>query len=340
MTETMPSENLQAYREHEAPAAADAAESTSACGAKAAAVDAADGMTACETTAPSDATESTAECERPSRATNGATNAARPVTPALAVFAGTVEGRTFCEALSAAGVSTVAFVATEYGNQLMEGLPGIQVRTGRLDAAAMEEALAGVGIVVDATHPYAVEVSRNIRQAAAATGAEYVRIVRACADEADGNGPNGTHGTGSTEPITFASAAEVAAFLEGTQGNVLLTTGSKELAAYATSAELMERLWPRFLPDAAAIERALELGYKRSQLICMQGPFSLEMNVAMLKMSRAKWLVTKDGGKPGGFAEKIQAADQAGARVLLIRKPEEHETGLTLEEAIERFAGC
>ncbi|MGN0261297.1 MAG: precorrin-6A reductase [Eggerthellaceae bacterium] len=337
MTEMTPSENPQARRGHEAPVAADAADGASAWEAKAAAVDVADSMTACETTAPSNATRSTAECEKPSLATNGVTNAAHPVTPALAVFAGTVEGRSFCEALSSAGVPAVAFVATEYGNQLMEGLSGIQVRMGRLGAAAMEEALAGVGTVVDATHPYAVEVSRNIRQAAAATGAEYVRIVRECADEADGNGPDGTDGTDSTEPIAFASAAEVAAFLEGTQGNVLLTTGSKELAAYATSAELTERLWPRFLPDATAIERALELGYKRSQLICMQGPFSLEMNVAMLKMSQAKWLVTKDGGKPGGFAEKIQAADQAGARVLLIRKPEEHETGLTLEEAIERF---
>lgn len=284
-----------------------------------------------------DAASSAGACEQTAPVAGEAISAAGSGKPALAVFAGTVEGRTFCEALSAAGVSAVAFVATEYGNQLMEGLPGIQVRTGRLDAAAMQEALAGIGTVVDATHPYAVEVSRNIRQAAAATGAEYVRIVRAQADREEDD--EGGDGSGEANPLTFDSAADVARFLEGTQGNVLLTTGSKELAAYAITAKLTERLWPRFLPDAAAIERALELGYKRSQLICMQGPFSLEMNVAMLKMSRAKWLVTKDGGKPGGFAEKIQAAEQAGARVLLIRKPEGHETGLTLEEAIERFAG-
>lgn len=327
MIETTPNETPCAGKTK--TAVANVANSTCAC----------ESTLACETSgsARADAANDLNACDESSLSAGVAADCDKP---ALAVFAGTVEGRTFCEALSAAGVPAVAFVATEYGNQLMEGLPCIQVRTGRLDAAAMEKALAGVGTVVDATHPYAVEVSRNIRQAAAATGAEYVRIVRACADEADGNGPNGTDGTRSDEPITFASAAEVAAFLEGTQGDVLLTTGSKELAAYATTAELTERLWPRFLPDAAAIERALELGYKRSQLICMQGPFSLEMNVAMLKMSRAKWLVTKDGGKPGGFAEKIQAAEQAGARVLLIRKPEEHETGLTLEEAIERFAGC
>lgn len=326
MIETTPNETPCAGKTK--TAVADVANSTCAC----------ESMLACETSgsARADAAIDLNACDKPSLSADVAAGCDKP---ALAVFAGTVEGRTFCEALSAAGVPAVAFVATEYGNQLMEGLPCIQVRMGRLDAAAMEEALAGVGTVVDATHPYAIEVSRNIRQAAAATGAEYVRIVRAGADEADGNGPNGTDGTRSDEPITFASAAEVAAFLEGTQGNVLLTTGSKELAAYATTAELTERLWPRFLPDAAAIGRALELGYKRSQLICMQGPFSLEMNVAMLKMSRAKWLVTKDGGKPGGFAEKIQAAEQASARVLLIRKPEEHETGLTLEEAIERFAG-
>lgn len=304
--------------------------------AKAAAADAVNGTSACEQPSPVESKASDASgTNKPSLAAN---NEASPNGPSLAVFAGTVEGRTFCEALSSAGVSAVAFVATEYGNQLMEGLPGIQVRTGRLDAAAMQEALAGAGTVVDATHPYAVEVSRNIRQAAAAIGAEYVRIVRAQADrKEDGKGADGS---AEANPLTFGSAADVARFLEGTQGNVLLTTGSKELAAYAITAELTERLWPRFLPDPAAIERALELGYKRSQLICMQGPFSLEMNEAMLKMSKAKWLVTKDGGKPGGFAEKVQAAGSTGAQVLLIRKPEEHETGLTLEEAIERFAGC
>lgn len=325
MIETTPNET-PCTGKAKAAAVADVANSTCAC----------ESTLACETSgsARADATNDLNVCDKPSLSAGVTAGCDKP---ALAVFAGTVEGRTFCEALSAAGVPAVAFVATEYGNQLMEGLPGIQVRTGRLDAAAMEEALADVSIVVDATHPYAVEVSRNIRQAAAATGAEYVRIVRAGANTKDGKDADGSS---LAEPITFASAAEVAAFLEGTQGNVLLTTGSKELASYATTAELTERLWPRFLPDAAAIERALELGYKRSQLICMQGPFTLEMNVAMLKMSRAKWLVTKDGGKPGGFAEKIQAAEQAGARVLLIRKPEEHETGLTLEEAIERFAGC
>ena len=294
-----------------------------ACEAKAAVADAANGASA---------------CEQPSPVVSKASDAASFSEPSLAVFAGTVEGRTFCEALSSAGVSAVAFVATEYGNQLMEGLPGIQVRTGRLDAAAMQEALAGVGTVVDATHPYAVEVSRNIRQAAASIGAEYVRIVRAQADREEYG--KGADGAAKSEPLAFGSASDVAPFLEGKQGNVLLTTGSKELAAYATTAELTERLWPRFLPDPAAIERALELGYKRSQLICMQGPFSLEMNEAMLKMSKAKWLVTKDGGKPGGFAEKVQAASSTGAQVLLIRKPEEHENGLTLEEAIERFTGC
>ena len=304
--------------------------------AKAAAADAANGASACEQPSPVVSKASNAASfNEPSLAAN---DAAGSNGPSLAVFAGTVEGRTFCEALSSAGVSAVAFVATEYGNQLMEGLPGIQVRTGRLDAAAMQEALVGVGAVVDATHPYAVEVSRNIRQAAAAIGAEYVRIVRAQADRKEDG--KGTDGSGEANPLTFNSAADVARFLEGTQGNVLLTTGSKELAAYATTAELTERLWPRFLPDPAAIERALELGYKRSQLICMQGPFSLEMNEAMLKMSKAKWLVTKDGGKPGGFAEKVQAAGSIGAQVLLIRKPEEHENGLTLEEAIERFTGC
>ena len=88
----------------------------------------------------------------------------------VAVFAGTVEGRLLCERLSAAGRSARAFVATEYGGELVEGLPGIEVNVGRLDARAMGRALAGAAVAVDATHPYALEASANVRAAAEAAG--------------------------------------------------------------------------------------------------------------------------------------------------------------------------
>ena len=57
----------------------------------------------------------------------------------------------------------------------------------------------------------------------------------------------------------------------------------------------------------------------------MQGPFSEEMDTAMLRAVSAKWLVTKDGGEAGGFAAKVAAARKAGANVLVIGRPKQRE---------------
>ena len=64
----------------------------------------------------------------------------------------------------------------------------------------------------------------------------------------------------------------------------------------------------------------------------MQGPFSVELNYALLRTVQAGWLVTKEAGKRGGFAEKIEAARQCGVSVVVIRRPV-HEEGISLEEA-------
>lgn len=248
----------------------------------------------------------------------------------VAVFAGTAEGRLLCESLSAAGRSARAFVATEYGGELVEGLPGIEVNVGRLDTHAMGRALAGAAVAVDATHPYAFEASANVRAAAEAAGVAYVRLVR----------PSTLAGTEGAWPgdeviaATVPDAASAAAFLAREEGDVLLATGSKDLGAYAAEKGLAERCWPRVLPDAATVERCRDLGFPESHVICMQGPFGEDMNVALLRHCGARWMVTKDTGRAGGFPEKIAAARKAGARIVLICRPDPDEQGLSLEEVL------
>lgn len=116
---------------------------------------------------------------------------------------------------------------------------------------------------------------------------------------------------------------------------MLLTTGSKDLAAFAP---LRERIWVRVLPSPDSLKTALDLGYAASHIICMQGPFSLEMNLATLRAMDGKVLVTKDTGRAGGFSEKAEAAKAAGARLLVIRRPTQ-ETGLELEAMYEKLIG-
>ncbi len=244
----------------------------------------------------------------------------------LAVFAGTSEGRTLCDHLARAGISAKAFVATEYGSAVLPEYAGIEVKVGRLSEGEMSDALSGCATVVDATHPYAVDVSRNLRSAARRAGIRYIRLFRPRSEI-------------SQDVVTVENTAAAAAYLVHTEGAVLLTTGSKELAEYTRVPDFEKRLYPRILPDADALQRCLDLGFPPSHVICMQGPFSHEMNLAMLQSANIKWLVTKDAGQAGGLMEKLSAAEKGGAQVLLIARPLEEEKGHSLEEVCQMLTG-
>ncbi|MDO5410440.1 MAG: precorrin-6A reductase [Lachnospiraceae bacterium] len=246
------------------------------------------------------------------------------------IFAGTVEGRSAAEYLAAARVPVLVCVATEYGAQLMEESDYLQISTKRLDVEEMAQLMQAEGceLVIDATHPYAAAVSANIRSACSCTGKELVRLLRPSqADEVEQKLKN--------DCVTAASVREAAEYLKKTTGNVLITTGSKELAEYTAIPDFSDRLYPRFLPAPGAVEQCLALGYQQKNLICMQGPFSREMNTAMLKQTGAVWLVTKESGKAGGFLEKVEAARAAGAKLLVIGRPVV-EKGLS-EEAVREL---
>lgn len=237
----------------------------------------------------------------------------------LVIFAGTSEGRTLCIRLSQAGIEATVCVATEHGKDVLPPMPGIIVHTGRMTAEEMADFLQQTQLVVDATHPYAVEVSRNIRQACETAHCRYIRLLR----------PK----TQVEQAIHVASAAEAAAYLAQTEGNVLLTVGSKELHCFTAVPDYEQRLWPRVLPATASIEICQKLGFPAAHTILMQGPFSEEFNVALLHTCGAKWLVTKDTGAAGGLPEKLAAAKKCNCQVILIDRPKEE--GMTPEQVCQ-----
>ena len=114
--------------------------------------------------------------------------------------------------------------------------------------------------------------------------------------------------------------------------NILLTTGAKELPAYAELPP--ERLFPRVLPSLDSIAACEALGIPHRNIIAMQGPFSREMNAATIRQYEIRILVSKDGGGPGGFAEKAAAARETGAELIVIRRPEEN--GLSFDEVLKQ----
>ena len=235
------------------------------------------------------------------------------------VFSGTTEGRAFSKQLGALGADVLVSVATDLGAEEQGSAPGVTVRAGRLEPEEMTALLQGADLCIDATHPYAVEATKNIRAAAARAGVEYHRLLRA-----ESPLPAGS--------MVFQSAAHAAEFLANTCGNLLLATGAKELAAF--SGIEPARLFPRVLPTPEGIAACEAAHIPHKNIIAMQGPFSYALNRALLEQFLIRFLITKDGGAAGGFAEKAQAAQDTGAQLIVLRRPAEQ--GETAEQILTR----
>lgn len=240
------------------------------------------------------------------------------------IFAGTTEGRQLAEQLSQLGARVSVSVATVYGKHLVPESEQIEVHAKRLTADEMADWFTAEHFdeVIDATHPYAVEVTANIKAACKKTETHYLRLIR-----------ESIH---ADDCVYTATTEEAAAFLNTTTGNVLLTTGSKELSKFMAVKGYKKRLYPRVLPTLDAVGHCVELGFTPSHILAMQGPFSEEMNTATLQQIQAEYMVTKDSGDVGGFEQKLAAAKKAGALLVVIGRPQQ-EAGFSMQEIVNRL---
>ena len=228
------------------------------------------------------------------------------------IFGGTTEGREFAVNCAARGDSVLVCVASTAGRRELP--PDMPCLVGRMEADEMARRAAEFGAeeLVDATHPFAEAVSRNIRRCAETTGLPLRRIERSSDAEAD-----------FAEAVTWADdPAHAAELLRGEPGNILLATGSNTLRVYA-GALGTDRLYVRVLPNQESLEKCEAAGMPASHVIAMQGPCPAELNAALYRMWDIRHLVTKDSGDVGGVREKVVPALRQGLNVIMTRRPKE-----------------
>lgn len=234
------------------------------------------------------------------------------------VFAGTNEGRKISEFLAANDIPVTACVATEYGALVMPKMNNLHIQEGRLSKEEIEKIIGNYDLIIDATHPHAKIVSENIAWATQKAKKESIRIIR----------PLLTY----ENVIAVSNIEEACQYINRTKGNILITTGSKELEQYTKVEDYQERLFFRTLPTMDALNALNQISIKATQIICMQGPFTQNLNQAMLEQIDAQYLVTKEAGKSGGLLEKLAAAKALRIKVIVIGRPTIEE-GLDLDEA-------
>ena len=233
----------------------------------------------------------------------------------LLIFGGTTEGRELAVFCAENGIRADVSVATEYGAELLP--EGVGKLTGRLGADGIAGLIAGGGYsaVADATHPYAREVTANIRTACEKTGTVLYRLIRSGCE---------------TVGESAASMEELIQKLNSCEGTVLSVLGSKSLTALTAVKGFRERVWLRLLPAEGITERCAQMGFDTGKVILDKGPFTAERNMEHIKLSGAEIMITKNSGAAGGYPEKAAAAEAMGIRLLTLAPPD--ESGVTKEE--------
>lgn len=242
----------------------------------------------------------------------------------ILVMSGTEEGREIVERLNDKGEDVVTTVATEYGREIYKkiGLGHLCVQ-GRLDTDELSELIRNKNIdtLIDATHPYATQASLNAIKASEESSIKYIRFQRSASVTGDGDiGKTDTDKLGYVHLVEDMDEA-VSWCSKSDRKRILLTTGFSAAEKFVKLKDEKE-IFVRILPMPAHIEQCVDMGIKPSNILALQGPFTIELNTAIYNQYKIDVVVTKDSGKTGGVPEKIQSASEAEIDIVIIKRDE------------------
>lgn len=183
----------------------------------------------------------------------------------------------------------------------------------RMDEQKVESFIRShaIDLVVDMSHPYASEVTKNAREAASKFNINYIRYVRKKTKDTEGS-------------IYLDSISQCKEFLKNINGCVFFTTGSKNIKDFE-SVRGSNRFVYRVLPTLQSIAECQENNIMIKDIMAALGPYSEGLNAAMFKEYGADYVVMKDSGTEGGTTEKVRACRGLNIKAVIIGR--HHEDG-------------
>ena len=227
------------------------------------------------------------------------------------VFSGTSDGNLIAKEIDRLGFKVTISTATQTGAEQAEKLvPHAQTISGCIGETARIALLKqhSPKVIVDATHPFAVRMQDQLRRIAEVTETPLIRWER----------------PSLPMPVNAISAESIdhaLTHLPNLGQRILLTTGSKDLSKF-TQAAPKKDWFCRVMPDAASLASVRQAGIPSSRTIAMVGPFSTNLNTAILRDWNISGIITKESGPEGGLQEKLDAAEELKLPIVVIRRPE------------------
>ena len=225
---------------------------------------------------------------------------------------GTSEGKNLLQGINKYTSNVVVSTATAYGGELLEKCNVQHINTKPLNNEELKIFLLkfNVRVLVDASHPYAEEVSKNAKGCCKAINIEYIRYERKGVLQ-DVNYEN---------IIRVNKYTELEDILNKINGTILNTTGSKNIKQFI-SLNIKNRIVHRILPTVNSLKETLDYGVKVDDVVAIKGPIGYELNRAFIKEYNGKAMITKDSGIEGGTMEKIEACIDENINLIIIEKP-------------------
>ena len=229
------------------------------------------------------------------------------------IMAGTKDAANIIKKLSRSKkFNILATTTTSYGADIAKAAGADKVISKGLALKELVEVIKtnDINILVDATHPFAANATRNALKSSKITGIKYLRFER---PEENFNENDLIHDVSSFEEAAL-KAKEV------TRGRVLHLAGVSTLKPVIEKIDF-PRLFVRVLPSVDSIQKCIAMGLKQENIIAMQGTFSKSFNKALLEEYNISLIITKESGETGGTRSKIDAALESGAHIILVTRP-------------------
>lgn len=204
-------------------------------------------------------------------------------------------------------------VTTEAARGLYPDSSYLDIWVGRLQAAALPDFLQAHHIVaiLDASHPFAVEISQSAIAIATQLQLPYLRFER----------PPVVRPAGQAGQETVFSSFQALLATEVLLGQrTLLTVGYRPLQLFQPWQE-KATLFARILPSLTALQAAIAAGFTPDRLMALRPPVSALLEQALWHQWQISTVVAKASGQAGGEAVKRQVAAQMGLQFITIARP-------------------
>ena len=228
----------------------------------------------------------------------------------ILILGGTTEGRLAVRVADAAG--SPYWYSTRGDLQQIECKHGTHI-SGALDEAAMAAFCTahGIRLLVDAAHPFAVELHRTVAAVAESFDLPVVRVERVYAD------PAGMSGSDRASLRWCDDYADAIRQLEADGIDRLLALTGVQTIGKLRPFWSRHTCWFRILRREESLEKARQQGFPEERLAY----YEEEDDAALIARLRPEAILTKESGESGGFGQKLAAARDAGIPVYAVRRP-------------------